>query len=60
MSAGAGSDVTAASRDRIDRLASEGVRLEIYDVEAQCTPTRSALLLTGRRRLRRVGSLHRA
>ena len=32
---------------RIDQFASEGVRLNNYSVEAQCTPTRSALL-TGR------------
>jgi arylsulfatase len=32
---------------RIDRLASEGLRLTNFNVEAQCTPTRSALL-TGR------------
>ena len=32
---------------RIDKLASEGVRFNNYNVEAQCTPTRSALM-TGR------------
>ena len=32
---------------RIDKLASEGVRFNNYNVEAQCTPTRSAIL-TGR------------
>ena len=32
---------------RIDKLASEGMRLLNFNVEAQCTPSRSALL-TGR------------
>ena len=32
---------------RIDKLASEGIRFNNYNVEAQCTPTRSAIL-TGR------------
>jgi arylsulfatase A-like enzyme len=32
---------------RIDKLASEGIRLNNYTVEAQCTPTRSAIM-TGR------------
>jgi Sulfatase len=32
---------------RIDKLASEGMRLLNFNVEAQCTPTRSALM-TGR------------
>src|SRR6478672_1055639 len=32
---------------RIDKFASEGIRLNNYTVEAQCTPTRSAIL-TGR------------
>ena len=36
---------------RIDKLASEGTRLNNYTVEAQCTPTRSALL-TGRQSVR--------
>ena len=29
---------------RLDRLAREGIRLENYNTEAQCTPTRSAIL----------------
>jgi len=29
---------------RIDKLASEGTRFKNYYVEAQCTPTRSAIL----------------
>jgi arylsulfatase A-like enzyme len=36
---------------RIDELASEGIRFNNYTVEAQCTPTRSALL-TGRQSVR--------
>jgi arylsulfatase A-like enzyme len=36
---------------RIDRLASEGIRFNNYTVEAQCTPTRSAIL-TGRQSVR--------
>ena len=32
---------------RIDKLASEGIRFNNYNVEAQCTPTRSAIM-TGR------------
>jgi arylsulfatase A-like enzyme len=36
---------------RIDKLASEGIRFNNYNVEAQCTPTRSALL-TGRHPVR--------
>ena len=36
---------------RIDRLANEGIRFNNYNVEAQCTPTRSALM-TGRHPVR--------
>jgi arylsulfatase A-like enzyme len=36
---------------RIDQLANEGIRCNNYNVEAQCTPTRSALL-TGRHPVR--------
>jgi arylsulfatase len=36
-----------APTPRIDKLASEGTRLLNFNVEAQCTPTRSALM-TGR------------
>ncbi len=36
---------------RIDRLAREGIRFNSYTVEAQCTPTRSAIL-TGRQSVR--------
>jgi arylsulfatase A-like enzyme len=36
---------------RIDKLASEGIRFNNYTVEAQCTPTRSAIM-TGRQSVR--------
>src|SRR5271165_6865784 len=36
---------------RIDRLASEGIRFNNYNVEVQCTPTRSAIM-TGRHPVR--------
>ena len=36
---------------RIDKLASEGIRFNNYTIEAQCTPTRSAIL-TGRQSVR--------
>jgi arylsulfatase A-like enzyme len=36
---------------RIDKLASEGVRFNNYNVEVQCTPTRSAVM-TGRHPVR--------
>ena len=36
---------------RIDKFASEGIRFNNYTVEAQCTPTRSALM-TGRQSVR--------
>jgi arylsulfatase len=36
---------------RIDKLASEGIRFNNYTVEAQCTPSRSAIL-TGRQSVR--------
>jgi arylsulfatase len=42
-----GGIVRGAPTPRIDRLATEGTRLTNYNVEAQCTPSRSALL-TGR------------
>jgi len=40
-----------APTPRIDRLASEGLRLTNFNVEAQCTPSRAALL-TGRYSIR--------
>jgi len=36
---------------RIDKLASQGIRFNNYTIEAQCTPTRSAIL-TGRQSVR--------
>src|SRR5271156_2810709 len=36
---------------RIDQMASEGIRCNNYNVEAQCTPTRSAIM-TGRHPVR--------
>src|SRR5678816_3373465 len=40
-----------AATPRIDKLATEGMRLLNYNVEAQCTPSRSAIL-TGRYSIR--------
>jgi len=42
-----GGVLRGAATPRIDRLASEGTRLTNYNVEAQCTPSRSAVM-TGR------------
>ena len=42
-----GGIVRGAATPRIDKLATEGMRLTNFNVEAQCTPSRSALL-TGR------------
>ena len=42
-----GGMLRGAPTPRIDRLASEGTRLTNFNVEAQCTPSRSAML-TGR------------
>jgi len=36
---------------RIDKLASEGIRFNNYNVEGQCTPSRSAIM-TGRHPIR--------
>ncbi|MCM2413583.1 sulfatase-like hydrolase/transferase [Streptomyces sp. RKAG290] len=46
-----GGVLRGAPTPRIDRLASEGSRLLNFNVEAQCTPSRSALL-TGRHPIR--------
>ena len=46
-----GGAVRGAPTPRIDRLATEGTRLTNFNVEAQCTPSRSAIL-TGRFALR--------
>src|SRR5262249_57962878 len=42
-----GGILRGAPTPRIDRLASEGTRLLNFNVEAQCTPSRSAIM-TGR------------
>jgi arylsulfatase A-like enzyme len=42
-----GGAIRGAPTPRIDRLAAEGTRLTNFNVEAQCTPSRSAIL-TGR------------
>jgi arylsulfatase len=42
-----GGDVRGAPTPRIDRLAAEGLRFTNFNVEAECTPSRSALM-TGR------------
>jgi len=42
-----GGELRGAPTPRIDKLASEGTRLTNYNVEAQCSPSRSALM-TGR------------
>ncbi|WP_395337570.1 arylsulfatase [Novosphingobium sp. BL-8H] len=42
-----GGELRGAPTPRIDRLAAEGMRLTNFNVEAQCTPSRSAIL-TGR------------
>ena len=46
-----GGVLRGAPTPRLDRLASEGVRLLNYNVEAQCTPSRAALM-TGRYAIR--------
>jgi arylsulfatase len=46
-----GGVLRGAATPRIDRLAGEGLRLLNYNVEAQCTPSRSALM-TGRHPMR--------
>jgi len=46
-----GGDVRGAPTPRIDRLAAEGMRFTNFNVEAECTPSRSALM-TGRMPIR--------
>ena len=46
-----GGELRGAPTPRLDRLAEEGMRLQNFNVEPQCTPTRSALM-TGRRPIR--------
>ena len=46
-----GGELRGAATPRLDELAEEGLRLQNFNVEPQCTPTRSALM-TGRRPIR--------
>ena len=46
-----GGDVRGAPTPRLDQLAAEGLRFTNFNVEAECTPTRSALM-TGRMPIR--------
>jgi arylsulfatase len=46
-----GGELRGAPTPRLDRLAEEGLRLLNFNVEPQCTPTRSAFM-TGRRPIR--------
>nr|WP_244248506.1 sulfatase-like hydrolase/transferase [Flavobacterium foetidum] len=39
-----GGEIRGAATPRIDKLAAEGTRLTNFNVEAQCTPSRSAIL----------------
>ena len=46
-----GGELRGAATPRLDGLAMEGMRLQNFNVEPQCTPTRSAFM-TGRRPIR--------
>jgi arylsulfatase len=46
-----GGELRGAPTPRLDKLAEEGMRLLNFNVEPQCTPTRSAFM-TGRRPIR--------
>jgi arylsulfatase A-like enzyme len=46
-----GGELRGAPTPRLDRMASEGLRLQNYNVESECSPTRAALL-TGRHGIR--------
>jgi arylsulfatase len=46
-----GGELRGAATPRLDTLAAEGMRLQNFNVEPQCTPTRSAFM-TGRRPIR--------
>ena len=46
-----GGVIRGAATPRLDQLASEGTRLTNFNVEAECTPSRSALM-TGRMPIR--------
>jgi len=46
-----GGELRGAATPRLDQFAAEGIRLQNFNVEPQCTPTRSAFM-TGRRPIR--------
>lgn len=46
-----GGELRGAATPRLDKLAREGMRLQNFNVEPQCTPTRAAFM-TGRRPIR--------
>ena len=46
-----GGIIRGAATPRLDKLASEGLRLTNFNIEVQCTPSRSALM-TGRYAIR--------
>ena len=46
-----GGDLRGAPTPNLDTLAAEGIRLQNFNVEPQCTTSRSALM-TGRHRIR--------
>jgi len=46
-----GGELRGAATPRLDKFAEEGLRLQNFNVEPQCTPTRSAFM-TGRRPIR--------
>ena len=46
-----GGELRGAATPRLDQLAAEGMQLQNFNVEPQCTPTRSAFM-TGRRPIR--------
>jgi arylsulfatase A-like enzyme len=46
-----GGELRGAATPRLDKFAEEGMRLQNFNVEPQCTPTRSAFM-TGRRPIR--------
>jgi len=51
-----GGELRGAPTPRLDKLAAEGLRLTNFNVEPQCTPSRSALM-TGRHPIR-SGTTH--
>jgi arylsulfatase len=53
-----GGIIRGAATPRLDRLASEGLRLTNFNVEVQCTPSRSAIM-TGRYAIRSGNSVAR-